>query len=164
VRPLEEGLIVSEDRAGGTAVPRTHPGPDDVQTEEEDPALLIALKENRRKWEQLGFDQYQFRFQRTCFCVPEYTRPAILRVRDGRIEAAEYADTGEAVDVEHFGRYETIEGLFALIREVIDQEADRIDVAYDEMFGYPTSLYIDRYAHMADEEQQIEVRELRPLR
>jgi len=169
VRPLEGGLAVGERPAGGFGKgPQVKPLPDGggspfeppEEPNELDPQIAEMLKVNRDKWAGQGIDSYQVRFQRSCFCVPDFRRAALLTVRGGEIASAAYADDGTAVEPEFFGRYETVEGLFALIEGAIEQGAARVDVTYDEKYGYPTSLFIDRYLTMADEEQGFEMGEL----
>ena len=169
VRPLEEGLAVGEKPAGGFEErPPIKPLPDGDDfpfgppeaPDKLDPKIAEMLKTNWEKWTRQGIDSYQVRFQRSCFCVPDFRRAAVLVVRGGEIASATYADDGTVVEAEFFGRYETVEGLFALIEGAIEQGAARIDVTYDEKYGYPTDLYIDRYETMADEEQGFAVGEL----
>lgn len=163
-RPLPGGLIDSERPAGGlhTGQPLPEPGGIDPEPGEKPDytTLEAALDENRTKWKTAAAQRYQFRFQRSCFCLPDYTRAVHLTVNDSRVEAAEFADTNEAVDPEHFGRYETVEALFELIAEAIEGGAARIDAEFDGELGYPVNLYIDRHLMMADEEQGFEAGEL----
>lgn len=168
VRPLEGGLAVGERPVGGFEGDRpTRPLPDGddfpfepQEPKELDPQIAAALRTNREQWTSQGTDSYQVRFQRSCFCGPDFRRAALLVVRGGEIASAAYADDGTAVEPEFFSRYETIEGLFDLIQEAIEKGAARIDVSYDEKYGYPTDLYIDWHEGMADEEQGFAMGEL----
>ena len=54
-------------------------------------------------------------------------------------------------------RFIPIEGLFALIREAITQNASRIEVTFDETYGYPSELFIDYDERMADEEASFRI-------
>ena len=126
--------------------------------------IAATLEKNRRNWDNHGIDFYQFRFQRSCRCVPEFRREAIVRVRDGSIQHAEYTDNGEVVDPADFGRFLAIDDLFSLIAEALDAQAARIEVSYDPTYGYPTRLFIDRELTMADEEVEYQAADLLPLR
>jgi len=163
-RPLPGSLTDSEYAAGGYSGEKPRPEPGDIDQEPgEKPdyaALKASLAENRTKWETAGAQRYRFRFQRSCFCLPDFTRPVYLTVGGGSVEAAEFADTGEAVEPANLGRYETVEALFDLIVGAIEGEAARIDAEFDAELGYPVRLYIDRNLMMADEEQGFEAREL----
>ena len=49
-------------------------------------------------------------------------------------------------------RYHTINRLFDVIQNAIDDEADQITVSYDSEFGYPTNIEIDRNINAIDDE------------
>ena len=49
-------------------------------------------------------------------------------------------------------RFVTVEELFALLQDAVRRKAARIEVSYDERYGYPTELFIDYDERMADEE------------
>jgi hypothetical protein len=129
--------------------PKPEPGPDHA-------ALALTLTENRVRWDESGSASYQFNFQRSCFCLRDYTREAVVQVEEGAIVAATYADDDTAVDADLNDRYDTIDELFALLEEAIATGAVQIDVEFDAALGYPTRLYIDRDRRIADEEQWIE--------
>ena len=46
----------------------------------------------------------------------------------------------------------TVEEMFALIQNAIDEKADAITVTYDATLGYPKELWVDYSKMMADEE------------
>jgi len=52
-------------------------------------------------------------------------------------------------------RYHTIEELFALLARAVAAGAAQIDVEFDTILGYPTSLYIDQDRRIGDDEQWI---------
>ena len=59
-------------------------------------------------------------------------------------------------------RFVPIEGLFALIQNAITQNAARIEVSYDETYGYPAELFIDYDERMADEEDRFTINSFTP--
>jgi hypothetical protein len=140
VKP-SNGLTVSQDMAGGE------------WSRPKYAALKAALARNRARWQALEAENYRFEFQRLCFCPPEYTRPALLKVESGAITSAEYADDGKAVSQQVQEHYRTVEGLFEEIEKAIAQKAAQIEVRYDAQSGMPTSIYIDQDQLIADEEQ-----------
>jgi hypothetical protein len=161
-RPSQTEATVSGDQAG--AGETVKPDPTDATGGIDYKDLAAGLEKNNRKWDEHGIDFYQFRFQRSCYCVADYRREALVRVRDGAIEYAEYTDNGEVVAPEAFDRFLTLEDLFARIAAAIDGQAAKIDVSYDPEYGYPTWVFIDHSLSMADEEQQYEVSGFTPLR
>jgi hypothetical protein len=53
---------------------------------------------------------------------------------------------------------------FAVLKRNIDNKAHRIDVTYDEIFGYPKTAFIDVDLRMADEEQGWSILKFLPMR
>jgi len=102
----------------------------------------------RQRWEDAGLDAYRFTLQRICFCPsPDYTGPFEVAVRHGAIDTVRL--DGAIVEDD---RAVTVGDLFALLEEAYDREAERVDVAFDPVLGYPTSISIDYSSRMADEE------------
>jgi hypothetical protein len=118
------------------------------------------LEQARAQWRSLGIADYRFTFQRSCFCAPSLREPALVNVIRGSIVSVESA-AGEPQDPAF---YYTVEELFALIEEAIDQGAARLSVTYDPGLGYPTSGHIDRSEMIADEELGFEASSLEQLR
>ena len=124
-------------------------------TELEQGMIPQRLAENRATWAKNGSPNYQFNFQRSCFCIPDYTREVGIIVVNGAIVAAHYTDNGLSVEDDFFGSYNTIDELFVLLEEAVNTGAAQIDVEFDAVLGYPTNLFIDQDRHIADEEQWI---------
>ena len=55
-------------------------------------------------------------------------------------------------------RFVPVEELFALLQDAVTRSAARIEVSYDERYGYPTELFIDYDEGMADEETRFVIR------
>ena len=139
--------------AVGCSGDKSPPGPDRD-------ALAQTIAKNRAMWAESGSQNYRFNFQRTCFCLPEYTREAVLDVADRAIIAATYADDGIAVKDDLDDRYATVDELFALLEEAVAIGAVQIDVVFDAELGYLTSFFIDYDQGIADDEQWIAVSKL----
>lgn len=117
---------------------------------------------NLAKWEAAGLTDYEYAYQRTCFCPPELTRAVRLEVREGEVVAGNFLDTEEAVPDTALTRYPVIEDLFQEVRQALEGGADSVFVAYHPELGYPTEAYID-FARMAiDEEQGFTATDLQP--
>jgi hypothetical protein len=111
------------------------------------------LDDNSRKWSSKGIKNYQYTFNWSCYCTPDYTKPVIISVREGAIDNVKYADSSVAIDQSNYERYKTVEGLFEMIQNAIKQKAYKIEVTYDPESGYPSSAFIDYSAGIADEEK-----------
>ena len=129
-------------------------GPDDQ------PEVQRVMAENHDDWEALGISDYAFTFTRSCFCPVDLFRPAEVVVRGGLIESVTYIDDGQPVDEGILPSYQTIDELFEMIADAIEQGAVTLDVTYDPDLHYPTSAYIDISEQIADEEQGFAASEL----
>ena len=118
------------------------------------------LTENRRKWAEKAIKNYQYEFQRICFCPPAYTKLVKLTVGNGVVENVQYAETGEAVDKSRYEHYMTVEALFDYIQAAIDRKAHAIKVQYDAELGYPTSVEIDYLQYAVDDEMRFKTGKL----
>ena len=116
--------------------------------------------ENMDKWQSKGIKDYQFAFQWSCFCTEEFVAPVIVSIRNGEIDAIVSSEDGRAVDESRFREYRTVEGLFDLIQEAIDQKAHKITVTYNSELGYPEEAQIDYQEFLADEEKTFSAADL----
>jgi len=111
-------------------------------------------------WKRLGVDNYSFVYQISCECLPEWQRPVRLIVRNGKVVDASDIENGTARNVD---RFRTIDGLFARIKEALDDHAYRVEVEYDRNMHYPSFLFIDEDRSVADEEMTMRSSALQPL-
>jgi hypothetical protein len=115
-----------------------------------------ALLEARERWERSGIADYSYTGAWTCFCPEEYLADAQVTVAGGTVTAVHSA----AADVDTIPapeRFLSIEGLFALIEDALVRGAARVEVSYDETYGYPVELFIDYDERMADEEDRFTI-------
>lgn len=114
------------------------------------------LGDRRTQWILSGvFDNYEMVVTAHCFCPTEYTTPRHVTVVDGEI------DTVEPEPPAGFDMPVTVDDLFELIERGFD-EADVVDVSYDDEFGFPDSIFIDWNTMTMDEESAYEVTDFRP--
>lgn len=111
------------------------------------------------RWESRGGPDYAFVLDRTCECL--VTGPVRLTVQDGEVFGAEALEgssaPGTRPDPEQFP---SIDELFEQLRAAAAARPVRFEVAYDEALGYPRSVDVDISAQIADEELQMELRDL----
>eukprot|EP00295_Goniomonas_pacifica_P003403 CAMPEP_0175805986 /NCGR_PEP_ID=MMETSP0107_2-20121207/948_1 /TAXON_ID=195067 ORGANISM="Goniomonas pacifica, Strain CCMP1869" /NCGR_SAMPLE_ID=MMETSP0107_2 /ASSEMBLY_ACC=CAM_ASM_000203 /LENGTH=237 /DNA_ID=CAMNT_0017117443 /DNA_START=1334 /DNA_END=2045 /DNA_ORIENTATION=+ len=69
---------------------------------------------------------------------------------------------GQVVDGPSFNRDVTIEWVFQQIQRAIDTPASQIVVTFSPELGYPTEVYIDWYAMMADDEAHYFIKSVHP--
>jgi hypothetical protein len=111
------------------------------------PALELARAE--RRWERQDLVDYDYRYQRGCFCPDR--GPLRVRVRAGAVVSATRLDDGSALSASELAEVPTIPGLFEIARGAL-ADADAVEVAYHPAFGFPTRISIDWYEHAADDE------------
>jgi hypothetical protein len=105
----------------------------------------------------------QYRFQRTaCECLPEWTRPYIVKVDSAQVLESRDAATGMAAP-ESFHAL-TVGDLFALISDAIERGAHVLSVVYDRGAGFPAATVVDYDKQIADDEFTIDASDFLPLR
>ena len=127
-------------------------------TFEPDGAERQEMESARAAWMRLGLNTYSYDYRRSCECRPEWTRPARVIVREGRVTEASDLTTASAM--ERVDYYPTVDKLFKRISDAFENGAYRIDITYDPVLYYPTSIYIDEDRNVADEEYVLQVTNL----
>ena len=125
----------------------------------EDDDDLSEVEQNRRQWERLGIDAYAYDLTIVCFCA--HVAPVRVQVRADTVFSATNPETGETVEEPY--RTRTIDELFDVVEDAVAQQADRLEVEYDEAFGYPARIYVDYRFNLADEEMTFVAENLRRL-
>lgn len=116
------------------------------------PALGLtqaALDATRSLWDQSQAGDYNFTFRRDCFCLPEYTSLAFIRVRGGELQKITNLESNYPLQIEN---YPTIGELFDELQQAINFEAQLIEASFDEAQGYPSHISIDWNFEVADDE------------
>ncbi len=122
--------------------------------------LLIELEVNRERWIALGLLDYDLTLVRSCFCLVESIGPVTVRVRNGEVVSQTYTETGMPVPEQHAVFFPAVDGLFDVILEAIEFDADHITVTYDSDTGAPMEIFIDSIEAAVDDELTITVVEL----
>ena len=128
----------------------------DSATSPDDDELAAA----RLRWTMRGPESYSVTISRSCECTPEMTGPVVVTVRNGVVQSRVYTSTGAAVAAGSIELFPSVEGLFRLIEDAIDQRAARLVVQYDPTLGHPIVISIDWASDTVDDEVTYQVREL----
>lgn len=142
----------SEDSTTGAdpAAPSTPDTP--VVSEGSDNAdVQQNLDDARTLWASNDFSIYEYTITYQCFCPTEELGPFTALVTEGEVTNLTEGSTKELA---------TVQALFDMIQEAIDEGAATIEVSYDETTGHPTSVWIDIDEMMADEEHGVTVTDL----
>ena len=107
----------------------------------------------QEKWQDANISHYRYELAISCFCIFAQDMPLVIEVKDGEAVSMEYK-SGKEIDpalLEQFQRYDTIDKIFAEL-EKAQSEAERVEVTYDETYGFPTQITIDQAVQAADDE------------
>jgi hypothetical protein len=103
-----------------------------------------------QRWQVYQFKSYVIDQIVGCFC-PDAGRWHRLYVVDNKIVKMIDLETGSEIP-NQWGLFKTVDELFDLLYSVDPEEVAQFQAEYHPTFGYPTNLYIDYHARMADEE------------
>jgi Family of unknown function (DUF6174) len=122
-------------------------------------ALQEALDDAMALWGSQNITQYKMEFNRTCECLPESLLPYFVIVDNSTVTDVYNTTSGEALNmseplpVEAF----TVDILFETIQTAVTTGAPTIEVEYDEVYGFPISLFIDFDSLVADDELYLDI-------
>ncbi|HEX9164389.1 MAG TPA: DUF6174 domain-containing protein [Gemmatimonadales bacterium] len=96
---------------------------------------------NLTKWNTTGPRSYQMVLTRNCACpVPEVV---LMVVQNRVVTSRTFVETGEPVPPGRAADFPDVPGLFALVKQAMDEEAFSYNAAYDPTYGYPYTVYVD---------------------
>jgi hypothetical protein len=97
---------------------------------------------NLTKWNSTGPPSYQMVLTRSCAC-PVPIEVVRVVVQNKTVASRTFVETGEAVPASRAVEFPDVPGLFALLKEAMDENAFSYNAAYDPTWGYPATLYVD---------------------
>ena len=118
------------------------------------------LLRHQGRWERRRVANYVYTGAWNCFCPIDYTADAEVTVRAGAVVSVASADPA-VPNIPDPERFVPVKALFAVLQTAIDEDAARIDVTYNEEFGYPEQFFVDYHENMADEERGFVIRNLK---
>jgi hypothetical protein len=113
------------------------------------------LLKNLDKWLALGWDTYEFNFQQSIMLPPPFSGELLVRVYQNKVERVLWE--GNDVPGELFDTVPTLSELFERLQLNLEQGPASFIVSYDQGYGYPTDVFVDRDIRIADEELDITV-------
>jgi hypothetical protein len=113
-----------------------------------------GLAEARGRWAEAGVAHYRFEYFRACECLASEVGPFVVTVRGAEVEDVEGL-AGAPLPDGHVAF--TVARLFDRIEAAFEQGADRVNVTYDAVLGFPIDVAIDYDLGVADEELLVEV-------
>jgi hypothetical protein len=110
------------------------------------------LSRSRRIWQESRVYDYDYIGWLECYCYYEGV-PVRVEVRLGAVVAVTFVSSGRLVPIEYYADYPTVEGLFTILDEAIENGAYRIDADFDDHYGFPRDFFVDYERNVADEER-----------
>jgi hypothetical protein len=121
------------------------------------------VEQARDKWQAANISHYRFNLALGCFCAFRQDMPLVIEVKDGQVVSMKYHNGKEieAGNMEYFQRFVTMDKLFDEIAngfadkgnvDTAGQKADEVKATYDETYGFPTQVSVDRIKEAIDDE------------
>jgi hypothetical protein len=134
-------------------------------------SLAFACEEGNKEellkmqqlWNSQESDHYSYVVEKQCFCSPNYTREMLVLVVNNEVVEAKYLDTNEQVSNEIVDQLVTIPEWFNEISLATENESGDVKVLYDNEFGYPANISIDKHKLRSDDEFKVIISKLTKL-
>jgi hypothetical protein len=121
-------------------------------------AMLTELAGRMSTWRSARPARYRALVERVCFCTLEGRGPVEVDVSvlvPGGMETVDdrrYVGSGVRVASNMAQYFPGVEGLFGVVVRAIADDAHVVEVQYHSTMGYPTRIYVDLRATLADDE------------
>lgn len=116
--------------------------------------------QNVTKWNDANINHYRMQLSVSCFCPFRDINPITVEVKDGQIVSMIGVNGAEILDTdpvyESLSQYATIDALFTWLGDAL-ANADKVEVSYDVVYGFPTTVAVDYITEAIDDEIWIEV-------
>jgi hypothetical protein len=125
------------------------------------------LSRNQQKWDDANVTHYTFQLGVSCFCPVGGVMPMTVEVKDGEVVSLVDVNGNAFPSTDPLNeliqKYATIDRILAELASASVQEAERLEVAYDPTYGFPTDVTIDFVEQVADDELYLSVSAFEPL-
>lgn len=117
-----------------------------------------TLKENRKTWDAANTGNYEFNFAKICFCP--YIGNARIVVKADTVFEVISSETGQVLvlngdsipALDRFpSQYLTIDQIFDYIEDE-RKSSYEVNAVFDEEYGYPTAVGVDKIKNAVDDE------------
>ena len=114
--------------------------------------VTLELLRNKALWSDANLTSYTVMVTRRCFCLPESIGPVAVTVVNGQVHSRVYADGSGPVPAQYADLFPAVPGLFTFVESSMRLDPSQMRVEYHPELGYPTDVYVDFDARVADEE------------
>jgi len=122
------------------------------------------LDSARHLWTSARPTAYETVVRRSCYCAN--VDPYRVQVDGAAVTSAVRLSPDGVetpIDPADYPSWFTVEGLFTVVQDAIDQHVDRLETQYDDRLGHPLHIAIDPHAGTSDDETTYEVARLDAL-
>ncbi|HLA14945.1 MAG TPA: DUF6174 domain-containing protein, partial [Gemmatimonadaceae bacterium] len=98
----------------------------------------LSLDPYRAQWEAQNIEHYSYTGRLFCVFCSSSGRDVTVVVRAGSVTSATDAATGQANEEVWY----TVPELFGVLEELLQDPSLRVDVAFDPLLGYPTTISV----------------------
>ena len=117
-------------------------------------AMLLGMDLHRQLWATRPTNNYKFGFQWNVGDFAYEKANVEVRVLKNEIDAVAWAENAVTADgseppgfvvpdTPNPDQYHSIDGLFKVIGEALDNDPSRVSLGFDSVFGFPTSVVIE---------------------
>ena len=118
------------------------------------PVHFTNVRDAEARWRARNISSYSLLQQRVCFCIFGANVYRVT-VQNGAITSIADTTTKQELHADLRASFLSVDGLFDEIRKLEAQRNDRLEIAYDSLFGYPRLISVDISRNIADEEYTI---------
>lgn len=115
---------------------------------------------NLAKWNDAKVSHYRMQVGVSCFCPFAEINPFAVEVKDGQVVSMVGANGLEVLDTdpmyEALIQYANVDNLFTWLEPAV-AEADKIEISYDETYGFPNNIAIDYITQAVDDEIWVDI-------
>lgn len=115
---------------------------------------------NLMTWNESNISHYRMQVGVSCFCPFAEVNPITVEVKDGQVLSMMGANGVEILDTDPLYatlmNYATVDTLFTWTGQAL-VEADKVEVSYDERYGFPKSVAVDYITAATDDEIWVDV-------
>lgn len=123
---------------------------------------------NLDRWQNANITHYRFSLFVGCFCPFQNVMPLGIEVQDGEVVSMAYSDgtpvSAHDPQLEFLSRYATIDRIFSELKADLNGGADEVTVKYNDPYGFPEQVNIDRIKLAIDDELGLTVSDFEVLK
>ena len=125
--------------------------------------VAAVISDNRARWQAAQITDYRYQLSINCFCFPQRDiLPLTIEVRAGQLAGITTNDGTPYLASDPMYAfvqdYATIDAIFATLMRDDMQQADILDISYDQTYGFPMDVAITYEQGRLDDGMTVSVR------